>query len=138
MCIDELKKRIAEHPEVRHIMIGTYRHCLRSSAQVDPIIIRSTAKVLGDIDGYEAVPELIDVLVLTRIEAYQEQSPGYRAGGGLAYGERTVRRQYTIENQEALTALRKFTGVNYGFNQAAWQEWYRQTQRSPSFNLRRN
>ena len=140
VCLEELQKRIDEYPECRRLMIDTYRNCLRRFRKF-PEIVHLAAKVLGDIEGYEAVPELIDVLMVMKTEVYQEQEPGYSFGpgkSGISQGARTVKQTSVQQNLAALTALRKLTGVDFGFNQSAWQNWYRQSQRAPSFNLRRN
>ena len=139
ICVEELQKQIKEYPEIRQIMIETYRDCLRSNVSLE--IIRLAAKALGDVEGYEAIPELIDVLVITKKETYQEGSSGHSfgsGGSGINQGQRTISQTNTIQNQEVLTALRKLTGENFQFDQTAWRNWYRQPQRSPSFNLRRN
>ena len=138
MCVDEVLRLSKENPEIRQVMIETYRSALRTG--IDPII-NMAARILGDIGGHEAVPELIDVLVVVRQETIQEQQPAYSFGSGgssLTQGARTIKRQVQNQNQIALTALTKLTGVNFYFDQASWQEWYRQSFRSPSVNLRRN
>jgi len=138
MCVDELLRLSNDNPEIRQIMIEIYRSALRTG--IEPIVSLS-ARILGNIGGHEAIPELIDVLVTTREETYQEQQPAHTfgpGGTGLTHGARTIRRQVQDTNQTALTALNNLTGMNFQFNQAAWQEWYRQSHRSPSVNLRRN
>jgi len=138
MCVDELLRLSNENPEVRKIMIDTYRNRLRSG--IEPVV-HMAAKILGDIGAHEAVPELIDALVVTRTQTIQEQPQSFTfgsGGSGLTQGARTISRPVQTQNQTVLTALTKLTGRNFLFDQAAWQEWYRQSQRSPSFNLRRN
>jgi hypothetical protein len=98
------------------------------------------AKTLGDIGGYEAVPELIDVLVVTKTETIQPAPQTYSFGsGGTGYGQpgKPITRQVPIENPVVLSALCKLTSVNFGFDKEAWRNWHRQSQRSPSLNLRR-
>ena len=140
MCADELRKRLGERPEIRSIMVGIYRECLNPN--MPPIIIRMAAKRLGDIEGYEAIPQLIDVLAFTVTESVQPQTPTYTTGGGktgLSQGGKPQKVSIPVMNQEVLATLCKLTGMNFAYNQAAWQEWYRQTQRSPisNANLRR-
>jgi len=140
ICIEELQKRISEYPEARPIMIDVYRSSLRATTALE--IIHLAAKVLGDIGGYAAVPELIEVLVTVRSEVIQAPSQGQSFGpgrSGINWGTPPPKVVKTPQhNQAVLTALAKLTGVNFGFDQAAWREWYRQSQRAPSFNLRRN
>jgi hypothetical protein len=139
MCIEELQRRMNERPEIRQHMIAVYRSSLRAST--NPAIIELAAKVLGDIGGHEAVPELIDVLVTTRRETIQPQTPTYgfgSGGSGFSQPGKPVTRQIPIPNQTVLSALRRLTGANFEFDQAAWREWHRQSLRSPSLNLRRD
>ena len=139
MCVDELLRLSNENPENRQIVIDSYRGILRP--EIQPAIISMAARILGDIGAHEAVPELIDVLVITRTETIQEQAPTPAFGpGGTSFGQgaRTINRQVQIPNQAVLTALTRLTGMNFQFNQAAWREWYRQSLRSPSLNLRRD
>jgi len=138
MCIDELLRMSKENPEIRRMMIDVYRSSLRTG--IDPII-RLAAKVLSDIGGYEAVPELIDTLVVTTMETFQDQPSTYSIGSSgtsLVQGAKPTKRQVQVSRPVVLTALHKLTGVNFQFDQAMWREWYRQSQRSPSFNLRRD
>lgn len=136
LCIEELKKRTNDYPEARRTMVDIYRGCLR--AEMPLAIVRMAAKTLGDIEGYEAIPELIEVLEVTVTESSQEQSQGYSfgpGGTGFSQGAKPVKRPVQVPNQEVLTALRRLTGVDFGYNQSAWRSWYRQTQRSPSINV---
>jgi hypothetical protein len=139
MCVEELQKRIKEQPEIRLTVMSVYRHSL--NPRTDPAVIHLAAQVVGDIGGYEAVPELIEVLVVMKTETYLPQTPTYGFGsGGSGFGlpGSPKTRQIPITNQPVLSALQKLTGVNFEFNQGAWREWYRQAQRSPSLNLRRD
>lgn len=137
MCVDELLRLSRENHEIRQMMMDTYRSSLR--AKVEPVI-PLVAKVLGDIEGYEAIPELIDALVITRVQTIQEQPQPYSMGPGgttLGQGSRTIRNQIQIPQQAVLNTLVKLTGLNYLFDQSRWQEEYRKSQRSPAVNLRR-
>jgi hypothetical protein len=143
ICVEELQKRIIDNPAIRQIMIETYRDSLRRP-NMPLVIIQMVSKVLGDIGGYEAIPELIDVLmVLKKTEIRQEQPQTFSFGGGksgIEGGSKPIIISERVQNLAALTALRKLTGVNYGFDQAAWRKWYQQPQRSSTtnFNLRRD
>ena len=139
MCVEELLRLSKGNPEVRQIMIESYRVVLRPTAL--PAIITLVAKTLEDIGAHEAVPELIDVLVVMRVETTQPQSQSYSFGSGgtrLGQGGGAVQRPIRVENQAVLAALNKLTGQNFLFDQERWREWYRQSHRSPSFNLRRD
>ena len=139
MCVEELQSRIKTQPEIRQIIIATYRNALRAK-NVSPIIINMAAEVLGNIDGYEAVPELIDVLVVAKTEILQPPQQTYTFSPGrtgISQPGQPVPITKGETNQAVLSALNKLTGVNFGFNQMAWRNWYRQPLRSPSLNLRR-
>ena len=138
-CIDELLRTSKDNPEVRQIMIESYRLVLRPT--VTTSIITLAAKALEDIGAREAVPELIDVLVVTRVETIQSQPQPYSFGSGgtsLGQGSKTINNPVLVPNHSVLKALVTLTGKNFQFDQAMWREWYRQTQRSPSLNLRRD
>jgi hypothetical protein len=138
LCVEELRKRIKEHPEIRQTVMAVYRNSLNPRAGQEVILL--AAQAVADFGGYEAVPELIEVLVVMKTETYQPQAPTYGIGsGGSGFSQPggPVTRQIPVTNQPVLSALRKLTGVNFEFNQGAWREWYRQSQRSPSLNLRR-
>ena len=138
MCVDELLRLSHNNPEIQQIMIDTYRGALRSG--VEPVV-HLAARTLGEIGGYAAVPELIDALVVLKTETIQEQPQSYTFGPGgtsLGQGSKSIRTTVQVPNHTVLAALTKLTGVNFQFDQASWQEWYRQTQRSPTVNLRRN
>jgi len=139
MCVDELLRLSNENPGIRQIMIDSYRAILHHGTP--PAVINMAARILGDIGAQEAVPELIEILVVTRIETIQEQAPTPVFGsGGTSFGQgaRTTSRQVQIPNQTVLTALTRLTGMNFQFNREAWREWYRRSLRSPSLNLRRD
>ena len=140
MCVEELQRQISTQPEIRSLMIAVYRDVLRKK-NVDQTIIDSAARVLADIGGHEAVPELIDVLVVARTETIQNQPQPYRFGsGGTGYGQagKPIPVTVPVPNMTVLSALRKLTGENFEFDQSAWRNWYRQSLRSPHLNLRRS
>ena len=138
--VEELLRLSKNSPEVRQIMIEAYRVVLRPNVQTN--VVTMAAKALAEIGAHDAVPELIDVLAVTRVETIQPQGLSHSFGsGGTSIGQggsRPVQRPIRVENQAVLAALTKLTGLNYQFDQARWREWYRQSHRSPSFNLRRD
>ena len=147
-CIEELQRRINEQPEVRQIVVAVYRDILRRAAARNPVdqlavgLMTIIAEALGIIGGHEAVPDLIEVLVVRVTEVHREEAQGHAFGpgapGGMQIGQ--VRRVNTFQlpNQTVLSTLRRLTGVNFEFNQDAWRNWYRQHYRSPTQNLRRS
>ena len=140
ICVEELQRRIKTQPEIRNIIIATYRSALRVKS-VDPIIINLAAQVLGDIGGYEAVPELIEMLIVTKKATVQNQQQEYSfAPNRTGFGQGGKPTSFTFQepNPVVLSALRRLTGVNYEFDQDAWRNWYRHGLRSPSLNLRRS
>ena len=139
MCVEELLRLCKESPEVRQIMIDAYRKVLSPTSL--PPVITLVAKVLEDLEAHEAVPELIGVLVVMRQVTIQTPPTTYGTGPSgmsLQQGGGPIRRLEPDRNQAVLAALIKLTGWNFQFDQARWLEQYRQTQRAPSFNLRRD
>jgi len=139
LCIEELQKRIKEQPEIRPTVMAVYRNSLNPRG--DQRVIHLASQVIGDFGGYEAVSALIEVLVVIQAETSVPQTPTYgfgSGGSGFSQPGSPQTRQIPVTNQSVLSTLRKLTGVNFEFNQAAWREWHRQTQRSPSLNLRRD
>jgi len=138
LCIEELQRRSREMPEIRQHMIAVYRSALRSNAEL-PVIVLAT-RALGEIRGHEAVPELIEALIFTRTETIQSPTPTYTFGSGgtgMGQGGKPTTRSVDEPNQEVLSVLVRLTGVNFDYNQPAWRNWYRQSYRSPTLNLRR-
>ncbi|MDR0328863.1 MAG: hypothetical protein LBI05_11265 [Planctomycetaceae bacterium] len=139
MCVEELQRQIPERPAIRSIMIAVYRSAL--NPKNDPAIIQLAVKALEEINGYEAVPELINVLVVARTETAPSQGGDTYTfgsqGTSLSQGVKPLTRTVLIPNQAVLSALCRLTGVNFEFNQNAWREWYKRSLRSPSLNLRR-
>ena len=140
LCIEELQRRASEQPEIRAIMTAVYRGALLSK-DVDGGTIRLTAEALGNIGGHEAIPELIEILMVSVTQTIMPEQQGYSFGGGstgFSAGAKPITHTFRVENQSVLTALRKLTGVDFGFNQSAWRNWYRESHRSPPMNLRRS
>ena len=46
-------------------------------------------------------------------------------GGGLGMNQKPVTIHHTLENQGVLDALVAITGQNFGYDQRAWNTWYR-------------
>ena len=140
LCLEELERQSRNLPEVRAIVISVFRSALRSVTE--PSVINLAAEALAGMGGREAVPELIDVLVVSVTETIQTppQSPSFGPGGsgGIQWGTATARRTIPIPNQTVLSALRRLTNVDFGFEQSGWRDWYREAYRSPAVNLRRS
>jgi len=139
MCVDELLRLSRDNPEVRQIMIAAYRNALRPTTQSN--VINLAAKVLEDIEAHETVPELIGVLVVMRQVTMPTPPPTYGTGPSgmsLQQGGAPIRGMVRDENRAVLAALIKLTGWNFQFDQEGWLDRYRQTQRAPSLNLRRD
>jgi hypothetical protein len=58
---------------------------------------------------------------------------GLSLGGG---GPRTVNKVHN--NQSVVDALEAITGMNFGFNQAAWRNWYEAQRVRVDVNVRRD
>jgi len=139
LCIEEIQRQSNEHPEVRRVAVAVYRDLLRRNKD-NQAAVSLVADALARVGGHEAVPELIEVLVVTVTETFQEQQPAHTFGHGstgFQQGQRTFTQTRPVPNPVVLTALVRLTGINFEFNQDAWRNWYLQAYRSPAMNLRR-
>jgi hypothetical protein len=105
---------------------------------------------LGKLGDKSAVLPLIDALVTTHKFTVVEGSgnpnqmsagfsPGGMSPGGLTVGEskpKTIKRD--LNNQQVLDALAALTGVNLGFDQRAWRNWYASQRKPMSVDTRRD
>jgi len=73
---------------------------------------------------------LIDALISEH--KFVRRSPGIstgfdgQGGGGLSVGGRPKVEKRTMRNAQVLNALTSLTpqGINFGFDQEGWREWY--------------
>lgn len=135
-CYEAIKK----HPEAIQAVIGFYAAYLNPNSS--PETLNLSARAIGELGGKSAVPQLIDVLVTSYVEQriVGSGTPTMMQGSGglgLTSGTRTEKRLSTSPNRGVLAALNRLTGQNFQFDTDAWKRWLIQSQRTSSFNARR-
>lgn len=110
-------------------------------------VVNVAAWALGRLGDPAAIPALIDAVVTKhKRTVFPGGAPGGinagmgAGGGGLQMGGRPVRIEETKKNPQVLSALTALTpdGVNFGYNELAWKNWWAQQQTVPGYNLRRD
>jgi hypothetical protein len=106
--------------------------------------INRAAAVLGRVGDRSAIEPLIRALVTTHLVVIDPGSGGKTSatfspgGGGLSLGGGPKTSAVSAHNRHVLEALTALTKVNYGWDQASWQNWWREQQLSPQTDLRRS
>jgi hypothetical protein len=114
----------------------------------DNQVVNQAGWVLGRLGEPAAIPALIDAVVTKhRFQVKTGSGPGGisggfspQGGGGLQAGGGVKIIEQELQNRQVLTALTTLTpaGVNFGFDQVAWKNWYAQQQLPRQGNLRRD
>jgi hypothetical protein len=108
------------------------------------LIVQRAAVALERMKDPEATPALIEALITTHkfLEGSGAMSPTFTGDGGaglsMGGGPKVVKRK--LKNDPVLRALTVLNpGVNLGFNQAGWKDWYRMQYKPPAIvSLRRD
>ena len=137
-CRDEIRRR----PETKQALVAYYASYLYENAY--PGLINAAALGIAELDGHSAIPQLIDALVTSHTKTVTKKAPGPSFGSmgnvqgtQFGWGQSTEKVTDVSQNQEVLAALRKLTGVDFGFNKDAWRNWLIQQRRTSAFNARR-
>jgi len=131
-CMDLLK----QHP-------GMTRYYTRFLHVSDNAMVNQAGQMLERLGNKDAIPELINALVTKHTETVVAGSSGYnigfdnRGGSGLNLGTSETKVTKDMKNQDVLRALKKLTGVDYGYDIPAWLDWYRNQRRVSNYNSRR-
>ena len=108
--------------------------------------VNRAAEVLGRLGVAAAVPALIDALETPHLSLQGDGPPEGSTtatftpdgGGGFSTGGGAKRVRVRVRNEQVYAALVALTGVNLGFDPAAWKEWLAARQAPPpGFDLRR-
>ncbi len=112
--------------------------------QKDPVLVNRAAAGLARLKREDAIPHLIDALVIERIFQIGggggDITPTFGSGGGgginVGGGPQLKR---VLQRQEAVRdALAVLTGVNqFDYNQNLWRQWYMQQNTPVDVQLRR-
>lgn len=110
--------------------------------------INLAAYALGELGDASAVPALIDALeTIHKAQIKTGGNPGQTSAGmgssgsssvgGLSMGSSVKIISQAKSNPEALAALKKLTGQNFGYDKARWREWHqRQHSSDQSIKIR--
>lgn len=139
-CVDEL--RLGNH----HDAAG---HFIQALSNENNAIVNRAARALRELKSEHAVAALINSVVTSHRRTVAPRTVGntnvsFGSGpggspGGLSVGGGGPRvAVIDVPNQAVVDALESITGVNLGFDEAAWRRWYAgQTKRVP-IDLRRD
>lgn len=133
-CLDQLK----EHQAQAAVDYFSIELKSKNNGRVN-----RAGELIGEIGDMNAVPALIDAL--TTQHKYivgggpnMSASQGTDGVSGLTMGSNARTILKTQANPEVLNALQKITNQNFGYNKAAWTNWYsRNKQGGVESNLRR-
>ena len=105
--------------------------------------VNQAAWALGRLGDPEAIPALIDAIVTKhKFPVYPGGAPGsINAGsGGLQMGGRPKIMECEFQNRQVLAALTALTpdGINFGYSEQAWKDWWARQQTPAGVNLRRD
>jgi hypothetical protein len=142
-CIDELVRMKSKAAVIR---------CMGLLQSKENAAVNRAARVLGRLNDPMATLALIEALNTTHevlvVPGQQQPSGGLPSltpafdsagGGGLsAGGPKPQKVKVTPQNDAVLRALNTIhPGVNFGYNEAAWKQWYVEKNEPVSVNLRR-
>ncbi len=109
-----------------------------------PDVINQAATAIGTIGDSGSVGNLIIALVSKHKETItigsaNRTNAGFGGSGGTGYGQGESKRDIvtTSQNPDVLAALRKMTGVDFGYDQAAWTRWLKEKRKVGTFDARR-
>jgi hypothetical protein len=141
-CFDQLTG------ESLHMAVPRYVAALKDK---DNAVVNRAGYALGKLGDKSAVAPLIDALVTTHIFKVQEGSsnpnqmsagfsPNGNGGiGGMTMGAAPVKKiRKDFSNQQVLDALTALTGMNFGFDQRSWKNWYASDRKQVSVGERRD
>jgi hypothetical protein len=144
ICLDYLAKK--KQPDVTSFFMGK----LNPKKNDNPTINLAGA-ILGRLKDPAAIPALIDSLVTSHkfknpksggdnaVAPTFTQGPGHTGGTGMTAGSGPKFVVRLFQNQNVLDALVTITGQGFGFDQAAWRQWYSERKKSEKpANSRRN
>jgi len=146
-CLDQLVRH--QSKRAVHQYMG-----LIKDDKATPLVINRAAAALGRLGDPIATPALIDSLVTTHeivVQPGGQQAGGLGPittsfdpanpanGGGFSAGApKPVKVKRNFESDQVLSALNTLhPGVNFGFNESAWRQWYVEKHQPPTVNLRR-
>ena len=134
-CLDKLEKAQSK-PAVRQF--------IKNLQHEDNVIVQRAAVALDRMKDPEATPALIDALITTHkiVEGSSAMSPTFSndGGGGLSMGGGPKLVKTKFKNEPVLRTLTALNpGVNFGFDQLRWKDWYKEVNKPKGIvSLRRS
>ncbi len=104
--------------------------------------VRRAAFALGELGSPAAILPLIGALETKHKMAIQGNEPGRMSmsfgpnGTGMKTGGGPQSRTVVVENEESLTALKRITEQNLGFDESSWKKWYLENYTLYNVNVR--
>ena len=143
-CLDQIKRHPGMIPQS-----GAYFSTFLLNRNADgtfvnkPDVISQAATAIRTIGDTGSVGNLITALVSRHKETITI-GPGDRtdasfgsSGTGFSQGQSKQEIVKDSKNADVLDALRKLTGVDFGYDQAAWTRWYKEKRQVGKFDARR-
>lgn len=136
VCLEHLAK--AQTP-------GLAEPFVRALRSKDNEMVNRGAAALEEISATGAVGPLIDALVTEHKFVPAQTAPGEQSytfrpgGGGFSFGDNRPKPvKQSLRNPKVLSALVKFTGQNYGYDQERWRAWLAAMTTETVVDLRRD
>lgn len=131
-CLDILK--VHPNPQITEYFISRLSPKTSTNVQVN-----RAAQALGELGDRTAISSLIDALI-TRHKYVINPNQGQTTttfggqsgtgGGGFSFGSSQQLVYKHHQNEGALNALKKLTGVNFIYDIPSWKSWYQSQQRA--------
>lgn len=155
-AVQTLAAIAADHPDPetriaavdRLVVIGpepAVPRLIASLASGDPARINRAAEALGRLGGSAAILPLVAALETRQVVTAAGPPPGSTSatfsptgGSGLSMGGGPKQQIVAVRNERVLEALVALTGVDFGWDAAAWRAWFAsERQPPPDFDPRR-
>jgi hypothetical protein len=111
----------------------------------DPARVNRAAEALGRLGDRSVILPLVSVLEMRQVVTAAGPPPGSTSatfsptgGSGLSMGGGPTQRVVMVRNERVLEALVALTGVDFGWDAAAWRQWFASERQPPAgFDPRR-
>ena len=146
ICMDQIKRNPDMIPQAG-AYFGTYLINMNTEGIFanSPDVINQAAMAIGVIGDTNSIGSLITALVSKHKETVTV-GPGDRTnvgfgggmgGTGFTQGQSKQEIINNSKNAAVLATLRKLTGVDFGYDQAAWTRWLKEKRQVGTFDARR-
>jgi len=145
ICLDHIKR----HPDMIP-QAGAYFSTFLNNQNSDgtfvnpPDKINQAASAIRTIGDTGQIGNLITALVSQHKETIvigpgERTNVGFGGGGGTGFSQGQSKQEIIkpSQNPEVLEALRRLSGENFGYDQAAWRRWHTEKRQVREIDLRR-